>query len=373
MTAPTSILTSLDLQPEEEPVDTSSSVLSEFSRTATIPSAPTTASAQRQSTSSTFSTSTSSALACNRLGYFECGAESPGCCPVGYACAAQEDLCIFPNPSLKVDYVGRCPGRDGYGACHEDVGGGCCPHLYACLNGGCMLTQKLTKTLTTWTETYYGRDAGSERVMAVSTWIHEAYPTSVNVFIDRLQSRPTTTSFPGAVVQVSRNDLSDVALAGIIVSCLFVASILFLGLFFFIRRQRKRRAKENRDGDDDDYNKRQGPLELAETSDVHEADTEKHKVEMSSNDRKMEAWELEDTSYLPELCPSPGVSDGDPETPSTKTDDRATSVTISPLSECHEAVNIPAVDRCRKIERRTSKFPTPQQEWLQQRSPEPIQ
>ncbi|KAK0714213.1 hypothetical protein B0T21DRAFT_375437 [Apiosordaria backusii] len=168
------------------------------------------------------------------------------------------------------------------------------------------MLEKLQKSLSTFEVTF-----DTESTTRVSSYTESMYPTSVDVFLNRLQTSPTRPISPASdtpvigQVHVIRG-LNDAAIAGIIVSSIVAVLMLLLGLYFFIRRQRNKRARNQQDSShhkptDDSL------LELAEKSDVHEADAERHKAELPSN--RNEAWELEDTSYTPELCPSHGLSE----------------------------------------------------------------
>ncbi|KAK4675424.1 hypothetical protein QC764_504135 [Podospora pseudoanserina] len=281
-----------------------------------------------------FAETTSQRIACSALvtGYYQCGSnESEGCCPTGYACAEEMDRCIIPStPSTNVDFTGRCFGLLGYGQCDEEAGGGCCPSSYACLDGSCMLTHKVQKTLTSWVS-YGSVEAGTTPSIFVMDY---SYPPDIQVSLTRLfNAAPmmttdpffegTTTSpllegtytisrLPTGIDTEPKGGLGTGIIVGIVVSCVAVGLMIIAGLFFFVRRQRR-----NRKGDGDSKGSPAAELaeksivELAEKSDVYEADTrrvfeadtERYTHEMACNDIKTEAWELEDTS-----CKVPGAA-----------------------------------------------------------------
>lgn len=306
-----------------------------------------------------FAETTSQRIACSALvtGYYQCGSnESEGCCPTGYACAEEMNRCIIPStPSTNVDFTGRCFGLLGYGQCDEEAGGkldaddylprwtclqfpsagGCCPSSYACLDGSCMLTQKVQKTPTSWVS-YGSVKAGTTPSIIVMDY---SYPPDIQVSLTRLfnaapmmttdpffegtttspllEGTSTTSGLPTGINTEPKGGLGTGIIAGIVVSCVAVGLMIIAGLFFFVRRQRRNRKE---DGDSKDSPAAElaekSIVELAEKSDVYEADTrrvfeadtERHTHEMACNDIKTEAWELEDTSCRSqELPPSYGV------------------------------------------------------------------
>ncbi|KAK0671494.1 hypothetical protein QBC41DRAFT_344537 [Cercophora samala] len=319
----TSTTTSWDLRAIEMPLDTSNTALMEFLRTATAQTAtsPTTTSSQLPSPAT-------GSNVCGLPGYFECGGEFPGCCPIGYACG-NGDRCLYQTrgPIPRLEAVGRCPGVDGYGACHEEAGGGCCPGYYACFGSGCILTQKLSKAPVTFS--YDTATATGEVKLYIYTVF--TYPTSVDMIVDRHQTRDTTTStgsFGGSDSLLP--GVTGAAAIAIIVSSTIVGLMLLLALYFFIRRRRQKRRKQ-RELDTDEKGERDSPystLELNQKAHLHEADAERHKVELPSDQNA--AWELEDTSYTPELWSSHGRAELELEPDVPIKDDM--EVTVTPVS-----------------------------------------
>lgn len=66
------------------------------------------------------------------LSHFDCGGDCPGCCPVGLIFGGpggRDDRCFFDRSASIVpwgDIRQSCPGKGGYGACPETVGGKSC-------------------------------------------------------------------------------------------------------------------------------------------------------------------------------------------------------------------------------------------------------
>ncbi|KAK4197394.1 hypothetical protein QBC40DRAFT_207240 [Triangularia verruculosa] len=212
--------------------------------------------------------------------------------------------------------VGPCPGFEGYGACHEDVGGNCCPGYYACLNDGCFFTQKLQIGAVTATLTQSG-----STVIATFDKNGPSAATSLARLKTSASDRPGTTSDTtpdpaNATIAPAPSGLSQGALIGISVSAALVVLFIAIGVYFMIRRRRKRgihKSAESAVADDD----KQGPNEIEPEIQAKkglslndrlpsELPTDNEVAEVSSHDI---AWELENTQYTPELSAPHGMSE----------------------------------------------------------------